>query len=99
VASGEGRLWSAGTVFGFCEKAVKPIRDLLNRLRDHDRTGRLGPFRWPGWLNVLEWFLTLVSLGLLVGFAIAGNMVGVVATIGTTVAGVVLVVYVKESSE
>jgi hypothetical protein len=61
--------------------------------------GRLGPFRWPGWLSVLEWVLTLVSLGLLVGFAIAGNMVGVALTIGTTVAGVVLVGLAADSGD
>jgi hypothetical protein len=71
---------------------MMPIRDWLRRLQGLVDEGETGPFPSPGCVSRLEWVAALISLVIIVAFAITGNTVGVVATIGIVLVGVLLLV-------
>jgi hypothetical protein len=66
------------------------VRDWLRRQRERADEGEVGAFSLPGLISRLEWVLALVGLVLIVGFAMAGSVEGVVATIAILLAGVLL---------
>jgi hypothetical protein len=77
---------------------MHPIRDWLPRLRELEDEGKTGLFSLPGCISRLEWVLSLVSLVMIVAFAIAGYAEGVVVTIAIVLVGFLLFVVLEGQS-
>jgi hypothetical protein len=67
---------------------MNPIRDWLRDLGDEGR--ETGLFSLPGCVSRLEWVLALVTLAMIVAFAMAGYAEGVVITIAILLVGFLL---------